>query len=744
MGNLEVARSRKRVAIRALTLWCVALGVAFTAQLSLTSHGGMILLGAALYAVAAVMGIAAARVVEQCSPAAHSAEDPVNMDRRPASLPIASAAGGLHPLVLLAPGLSAVSLSLAFSQVWKAYPQTLALWAAGLVLLAAGVGRWDGLRWNPRLQLCRPVLSVETVALVGIVAVAVALRWTDLVRLPPNVHGDEGAVGEEARRVLYGQVPNLFSVGWYGIPYMSFALRAVSMAIFGDNLYGLRMGSVMQGALSVLLLYLLVRRLFTVRIAAMAAFLLAVSQWHIHYSRIGIDYIQALVAELLLFYLLVRGVQTRRRIDFLLGGFSAGLCLNMYFAARVGPVIAALYLLHKVLSERGFLGRYRQQLLVLVIGALAFFAPMLAFYLHDSSGFFGRTQGVFIFTQQNLAHSYSAYNVSTWQDVLRVQVVHTALAFNQRGETSLQYGQRAPLLDFWSGPLFVLGLAIATLSLRRAHFFLVTSWFWLTVIVGSVLTLDALASPRLVVIIPVLFIFAALFLDVGWRAAAALSDRRGTYGAAAMVTAALALSTWANFTDYFQTYAQRFMPAGFPTVMSCFVASINDQYRVYLMGRSDTSLKYETPRFLIPGADGVDVRDKPLPLPIMEVPESKGIAFIIDDSAPDAAQRLAAIESVYPGGKQQRHKATNGVPLFDSYLVERDALVAAATGNIIDPAKPTVLPESVGISPGKAAAILGGGEGLIDLSAPSLGLLAALFLASVWATWRTGSGTTLR
>src|SRR5581483_803136 len=102
-------------------------------------------------------------------------------------------------------------------------------------------------------------------------------------------------------------------------------INALVLTLFGDNLQGLRTGSAIGGTASVVLLYLLVRRLFGVRPALIAAWLLAVAQWHVHYSRDGMTCMQALVATILLLYLVVRAVETRRLTDFVLVGFAAGL-----------------------------------------------------------------------------------------------------------------------------------------------------------------------------------------------------------------------------------------------------------------------------------------------------------------------------------------------------------------------------------------------------------------------------------
>ena len=69
----------------------------------------------------------------------------------------------------------------------------------------------------------------------------------------------------------------------------------------------------------------------------MSAFVLAVSQMAIQYSRDGNNYVGALFASLLLFYFLERGLERKRQLDYVLAGFAAGYCVTVYIAARLTP-----------------------------------------------------------------------------------------------------------------------------------------------------------------------------------------------------------------------------------------------------------------------------------------------------------------------------------------------------------------------------------------------------------------------
>jgi len=79
-----------------------------------------------------------------------------------------------------------------------------------------------------------------------------------------------------------------------------------------------------------------------------------------------------------------------------------------------------------------------------------------------------------------------------------------------------------PLMDFWSGALFVVGGVVATFRSRSPRYLLLASWFWLTLLTGAVLTVDALFFAAGRHDRRRHAIFPALVLETGWRGASRL------------------------------------------------------------------------------------------------------------------------------------------------------------------------------------------------------------------------------
>jgi hypothetical protein len=267
--------------------------------------------------------------------------------------------------------------------------------------------------------------------------------------------------------------------------------------------------------------------------------------------------------------------------------------------------------------------------------------------------------------------------VSSLPEVLAIQAQHTLEAFHIRGETSLEYGHPGPLFDFWTGALLAMGAIGVLLRLGSAPGVLLASWVWLALLLGSVLTTDAMFSPHIVVAIPALVLAAALMLERAWQGVTLLSGHFGTYAFAVPVVALLGLALLGNVHDYFDIQVVLRQPASRFTLLSTYARSLDDRYRLYVIGRPDWTLNYDTPRFLVPNPDAVDVRDGALALPLEHIPRSKGVAFLVERGADDYAERLEAIRRTYPDGSESLISERSGTPVFTSYLVENRVLGAA-------------------------------------------------------------------
>ncbi|MFN8523651.1 MAG: NHL repeat-containing protein [Chloroflexota bacterium] len=669
-GTANVRRGRPWLA---LGCWLAALPLAFLAEYALTGREWV--WATSGFTVATGLAAGAAWLGGSRWPSVGS-----TVPEAPRAIPARALLRS--PELGLGLALIAVAVGLRATVPWQ--PLAHWPWLLGLVLVPAAVWRLE--RGSRAAEGARGRFPWADLALLAVlVAVAAAMRFPSLEAIPPEVHGDEAVMGLEARRLMTGAAPTVFATGWNDFPMLSFGAIAVSMLMAGDNLYGLRFGSAVLGVLCIPLTYALVRLGFGRTTAAAAAFFVAVSQWHIHYSRVGLNNMQAVVATLLLLLLGVLAAKSRRPIAFLGAGMAVGVCFSVYFAARLAPVILGVFWLHRLAARRSSLSDLRAGLPVAALGALVFLAPMIPAAIANPSIVISRTSTVSVLEPKNTAHALAAHKVESFEEMLGIQLLRAFGAMVYFGESSQQYAHRAPLFDWFTAGLLIPGLVLALLRIRQPRFSTLLAWIVLTLVVGGALTIDALFSPRVVAVIPAIATLAGLMISTGWRVAERL-PRPATIIVGAATVAVFGASGYQNWAEYFQTHVTRHQPPSYFTVLARFLEANPDRHVVFFP-RPTSSLGYDTVRFLQPAPTAVEIgaaqRPFAVPDPTAEAPR---LTFLVDSGLEDRAEVMATIRAKYPDGRLIQILDIQGARLFDGLLVNGPAAsTPAADVSVADP-----------------------------------------------------------
>lgn len=194
-------------------------------------------------------------------------------------------------------------------------------------------------------------LNKVIVLLILILFLSALLRLYRIDQNPVSLFGDELDVGYHAYSILKtGQdytghfMPLHFqSLGEFRTPLYLYS-AVPSVALFGISALGVRLPAAIFGILSVLVLYFLIKQITgNSKMGLIGALLLAISPWHIQYSRAGFE-----VTELLLFYLFgiyffLRGIKDNKQ--FLLAAFFLGFTPWIYNIAKLYLPITLLTLL---------------------------------------------------------------------------------------------------------------------------------------------------------------------------------------------------------------------------------------------------------------------------------------------------------------------------------------------------------------------------------------------------------------
>ncbi len=384
-----------------------------------------------------------------------------------------------------------------------------------------------------------------------ITVVAACLRLYGLDRIPPGLSGDTAYKGVAADRVLAGEHPIFFEESWGGIEPMYMYLLAGFFRLFGSTPLAIKALSALLGIVTVPLLYLLVRELLnSINVALLAASWLAISFWHINYSRLGWEIILAPLFVIVTIYFLWRGLKTGRWREFIYSGLALGASLYTYQALRFLPILVVLYLLLRALLEKGFWREYGPQAVVCVVTAIVVFLPLGAYFATHSDAFLRRAGEVSIFNpEKNPQGPLYSFVLST------VKVLGT---YNVQGDPLWRHNLPGrPAFDVLTSVFFFVGLGLSLLRWKERSYSLLLLWL-------VVLSLPPILTPprdvphfsRSIGALPAACVFPALGIQTAWRW---LRDRRPSAWfraiAASGVVAVLLASATLTVRDYFVVWA---------------------------------------------------------------------------------------------------------------------------------------------------------------------------------------------
>jgi 4-amino-4-deoxy-L-arabinose transferase-like glycosyltransferase len=208
--------------------------------------------------------------------------------------------------------------------------------------------------------------------LTAVMFLAVILRFYQLGKTPAALEWDEVAIGYDAYSILHtGRdqfgtfLPLTFrSLDDYKPPIYEY-LAVPSIAVFGLNEFSVRLPSAVFGVLAVFLTYWLTLLITSrmpklkrhkYKLALSAAFFLAISPWHLQFSRATFEMLVSVTITIAAVVTFLAGLKKPKL--FILSGLLFGLNLFSYHSARVvSPLLmAALFILfNKTLPSKKFI-----------------------------------------------------------------------------------------------------------------------------------------------------------------------------------------------------------------------------------------------------------------------------------------------------------------------------------------------------------------------------------------------------
>ncbi len=241
--------------------------------------------------------------------------------------------------------------------------------------------------------------------LILIIVLASGLRLWELGKVPSSPDWDEVALGYNAYSIMqtgrdeYGKfLPIILRSFDDYKPALYAYLTIPSISIFGLNVTAVRLPSAVFGILTILAVFFLVKELFKKEnIALLTSFLLAISPWHIQFSRVAFEANVGVALNVfgILFFLKA----FKKPWFLLLSSLIWGLSLHIYQSEKVFvPLLIGILLLS---FRKEFLAIGKKYIYTALIIFVIISMPLIHFTLTNKDAL-SRAKGVSIFSNTSI------------------------------------------------------------------------------------------------------------------------------------------------------------------------------------------------------------------------------------------------------------------------------------------------------------------------------------------------------
>lgn len=551
-----------------------------------------------------------------------------------------------------------------------------------------------------------------------VLVIAAVLRIWQLDSLPPGLYHDEAYNGLDALSLTQGRSFPQFYEGWeqyaaeahgdqpaeqtrwpvffegnYGREPLHIYLMAAAIKLLGPNVLAIRIVPAIAGIIAVLTTYLAAHELgmrqgesragheqqtkaierLLLDPPLIAALAMAILFPAVHFSRFGVRAMLFVPLATLTVVFFWRGInetgEARSGIlaklpisaYFVLAGAFLGLALYSYAAARLFPLVFAIFVVYWFWRDRAAMRTHRWHVLAMAGVSFLTALPLLWFFI--------RYPYYFVFRIAYVANKgRGAVEGRPWLTwignigrVLRGLIVY--------GETHLRHNLPGrPYMDPVQAWLFMSGIVVTVWQRRRlAWKFL---WIWLVVmLLPSIMSGDAPHFGRLTGAAPPV----AILISLGWVGIVRALMQRVPSGNAGLVLAVsgivlLASALW-TAADYFVRYAEQpELPDAFyeqDWELGRYLAESGEEVSLYLTPSQE---ELATIYFALESPDRLTNYTGTSGLVPAGIPSQANL-YVIRPSDSDYLDRLA---EVFPNGRLEERRET-----FLSYFV-------AAENNQVD------------------------------------------------------------
>lgn len=275
-------------------------------------------------------------------------------------------------------------------------------------------------------------MKKTTLFLFLIILISGFLRIYNLNSFPTGLNADEAAIGYNAYSLLqtgkdeYGEVlPLSFkSFGDYK-PGLYFYFVLPFVAIFGLNEWAVRLPSALFGIATIVLVFFLSRKIFKNELVALiSALFLAISPWHLHFSRGGWETNAATFFITLGIYLLIKALENSKWLFFSLFSF----LLSMYTYQSPRLIVPVLLILVVFFYKKQVLKKIKdnfKNVVLVFLGLLILSIPLILQFTSNQAT--ARFTGLSIFSDKGPSSRVNELRGHHSENFITVNLLHNKI-----------------------------------------------------------------------------------------------------------------------------------------------------------------------------------------------------------------------------------------------------------------------------------------------------------------------------
>jgi 4-amino-4-deoxy-L-arabinose transferase-like glycosyltransferase len=345
------------------------------------------------------------------------------------------------------------------------------------------------------------IFNKANLAFFTIVLTGFLLRIIAIDTVPILTHDEGKDVGLLPLMVMSHELNDYF--GFYqSLNNFLFVLGSIPHYFISNHMYSARILGVLTGTGAIVLLYVLTKKLYSIKVALISSFILASNQIHIHFSRVQFVTILDSFYVLVVAIYLYTALRVNKLFSVLFLGIILGIGTHFYSGLRATILITVIFFLAKQLLSLN-LKRIFIQGLTLVTGLFIGLGPLLY---------------VFIFRpEESLARGSALFVIQNGKFTFETVIIIAELYFNSLlayvlKPIDFQYNYGGPLIMFPFSLLFIIGLIILLLKIKEK-----LNFYFLLLLLGIPLVNSGILyninnAHRLLSLVPVISIVMALGL----------------------------------------------------------------------------------------------------------------------------------------------------------------------------------------------------------------------------------------